>query len=60
MIKELPDDWITFDLPRSWEHNESEWSQWLLFNNVTYVISFGKIAIKDPDTALMFRLTFGI
>lgn len=58
MIRELPDDWITVDIPR--DVRESVWTQWLLFNNVTYVISFGKVAIKDPDVALMFRLTFGI
>lgn len=58
MIKLLPEDWVTVDIPR--DVSESVWNQWLLNNNVTYTVSFGKIAIKDPDVALMFRLTFGI
>lgn len=58
MIKLLPEDWVTVDIPR--DERESVWNQWLLNNNVTYTVSFGKIAIKDPDVALMFRLTFGI
>lgn len=62
MIRELPDDWIQLDLSKAREAGvtEKEYTQWLLFNNATYVIGFGKISIQDPDIALMFRLTFGI
>lgn len=58
MIKEIPDGWTEAPIPRN--ERESVWIQWLLFNNVTYVITFGKVYIKDPEVALMFRLTFGV